>query len=116
MFYGEHGIAQHAVQGNRASSHIEGEVSWFFSSSGRNMGIFSSYSRDGPSKHVFIQQRQDSFLVARDTSRFSSRLGRLIGMPLDVRWRPSIPFLFPQGYWDSYQFSREVRHCILLKH
>ena len=32
MFDGEHGIAVHAVQGNRASSRGEGEVSWFSSS------------------------------------------------------------------------------------
>ena len=30
----EHGIALHAMQGNRASSLSEGEVSWFFSSCG----------------------------------------------------------------------------------
>ena len=28
-FDGEHGIALHAMQGNRASSLSEGEVSWF---------------------------------------------------------------------------------------
>ena len=30
MFNGEDGIALHAMQGNRASSLGEGEVSWFF--------------------------------------------------------------------------------------
>ena len=38
MFDGEHSIALHAMQGNQASSHSEVEVSWFFSSSGRNLG------------------------------------------------------------------------------
>ena len=28
-FDGEHGIAVHAMQGNRASSHSKGEVLWF---------------------------------------------------------------------------------------
>ena len=32
MFDGEHGIALPAMQGNRASSLSEGEVSWLFSS------------------------------------------------------------------------------------
>ena len=48
-------------------------------------GIFSSYGEDGPSPLVFFQRRQDSCLVARDNSGFSSRLGRAIGTPLEVR-------------------------------
>ena len=38
MFDGEHGIALHTMQGNRASSHREGEVSCFFSICGENLG------------------------------------------------------------------------------
>ena len=38
MFDGEYGITLHAMQGNRASSHGEGEVSRFFSSCGGNLG------------------------------------------------------------------------------
>ena len=38
MFDGEHGIALHAMQGNRTSSHGEGEVSWFLMSCSRNLG------------------------------------------------------------------------------
>ena len=37
-------------------------------------GIFSSYGGDGPSKVVFVQQRQYSCLVMRDTSGISWRL------------------------------------------
>ena len=37
VFNWEHGIALHAMQGNRASSLGEGEVSWFFSSCGGNL-------------------------------------------------------------------------------
>ena len=33
----EHGIALHPMQGIRASSPAEGEVSWDFSSCGRNL-------------------------------------------------------------------------------
>ena len=33
----EHGIVEHAMQGNCASSLAEGEVSWFFSRCGRNL-------------------------------------------------------------------------------
>ena len=38
MFDWEQGIALHAMQGNRASSLSEGEVSWFLSSCGGNLG------------------------------------------------------------------------------
>ena len=48
-------------------------------------GIFLSYSGDGPSKLVFVLQHQDSAIVMRDTSGISSRLGREIGMLLDLR-------------------------------
>ena len=34
---------------------------------------------------MFVQRRHDPCLVARDTSGFSSRLGRAIGTPLEVR-------------------------------
>ena len=55
-------------------------------------GIFSSYDGDGPSTHVFVQRRQDSCLVARDNSGFSSRLGRAIGTPLQLRRETKGPF------------------------
>ena len=38
MFDWEYGIALHAMHGNRASSPGEGDVSWDFSSCGRNLG------------------------------------------------------------------------------
>ena len=38
MLAREHGLALHEMQGDWVSSHGEGEVSWVFSNSGRNMG------------------------------------------------------------------------------
>ena len=38
LFDWEHGIALHPMQGNRASSPAEGDVSLDFSSCGRNLG------------------------------------------------------------------------------
>ena len=38
VFDWEYGIGLHAMQGNRASSPGEGEVSWVFSSCSRNLG------------------------------------------------------------------------------
>ena len=48
LFDGEPGIALHAVQKNRASSHCEGDVSWFFSSCGGNLGYILEVQRGWP--------------------------------------------------------------------
>ena len=50
MFDCEHGIALQAVQGNRASSHSEGEVSWFFSICDGNLGYNLELPRGWPFK------------------------------------------------------------------
>ena len=50
VFDWENAIALDTMQGNRASSRRDGKVSWVFSSCGRNLGIFSSYSGDVHSK------------------------------------------------------------------
>ena len=50
MFDGEHRIALHAMQWNRASSLGEGEVSWFFSSCGGNLGYILELSHGWPFK------------------------------------------------------------------
>ena len=55
MFFGERGIALHAMQGKQASSRGEGEFSLFFSSFGGNLVIFTNYGWDDPSKIVFVQ-------------------------------------------------------------
>ena len=69
-----------------------------------NWVIFSSYGGDGPLQLRIVKERQDSFLVTRDTSGISSRLGRPIGMLLEVRWETQCPFQLPQGNFYSYPF------------
>ena len=54
VFDWENAIALHAMQGNRASSRGEGDVSWVFSSCGRPGGIFSSYYGNARSKREFF--------------------------------------------------------------
>ena len=44
----ENAIAMHAIQGNRASSRGEGEVSWVFSSCGRHVGYILELRRGCP--------------------------------------------------------------------
>ena len=65
MFDGYHGIALHATQGNRASYHGKGKVSWFFSNLSGTWVTFSRNGPEGPSKLMFVQLRQDYCLVVR---------------------------------------------------
>ena len=48
MFDWEYGIALHAMQGNRASFPREGDVSYGFSSCGRNLGYIRELQRGWP--------------------------------------------------------------------
>ena len=45
MFDWEHGIVLHPMEGIRASSPAEGDVSWDFSSYGRNLGYILELQR-----------------------------------------------------------------------
>ena len=54
MFDWENAIALHAIQGNRASSRGEGEVSRVFSSCGRHMGYILEFDGDAHSKREFV--------------------------------------------------------------
>ena len=79
-------------------------------------GIFSSYSGDDPSKLVSVQQRQDSFLVTRDTSRISLRLGKVLGMLLEVRWVIQVPLPFFTVILGFLSIFKNSQHLHLLKH
>ena len=48
MFDWEYGIALHAMQGNQASSPGEGDVSWDYSSCGRNLGYILELEQGWP--------------------------------------------------------------------
>ena len=50
MFDWEYAIALHAMQGKRASSRGDGEVSWVFSSCGRHLVYILEFRRGWPFK------------------------------------------------------------------
>ena len=85
MFDVDHGITMHAMHENQASSLPQEKSHVLCRVAVGTCGILQSYNGDCPSKPVFIQQLQDSCLDVRDTPGFSSRLGRAIGTPLQVR-------------------------------
>ena len=49
----EYGIALHAMQGNRASFPSEGDVSYDFTSCGRNLGYIRELEREWPFETPF---------------------------------------------------------------
>ena len=93
VFDGEHGIALHVIQGNRASSPSKGEVSEFFSSCGGILAYILELRRYRYSKLMFVQRCQGSCLVMRDTLGISLRLDRAIRTLLDVRQETQSHFL-----------------------
>ena len=54
MFDWENAVTLHAMQGNRASSRGEGEVSWIFSSCGRHVWYILEFDGDAYSKREFV--------------------------------------------------------------
>ena len=109
-----HGIGVHTMQGIRASSPAEGDVSWDFSSCSRNLGIFSSYSRDGHSKIHFVQQSQDCCLLRTDTSGIYNRLGRTIWTLLEVRQKTEVHFLAGTvilGFLSIFKYCQASSPC-----
>ena len=88
----QHGIALHAVQGNRASSRGEGEVSWFFSSCGGNLGYILELRRGWPF-HPRVSSATSGLLPSCE-----GQLGMLleawqaIVMPLQLRRETKGPF------------------------
>ena len=80
MFDWEHGIALPALQGNRASSRSEGEVSRISSSCSGNLGYILELRWGWPFKTRVCQRCQDSCLLMRDTS------GIHISLAVYINW------------------------------
>ena len=88
----------------------------FFSSCGGNLGYIPELPRDDPSKPLFVQRRQDSCLLTRDTSGISSRLGRALRTLLEVRRETQGIFLVTTVILGFLSIFKKVRHPHRLKH
>ena len=88
----------------------------FFSSCARNLGYILELPRDDPSKPLFVQRRQDSCLLTRDTSGISSMLGRAMRTLLEVRRETQGIFLVATVILGFLSVLKKVRHPHLLKH
>ena len=104
VFDWEHGTPQQEMQGNRASSCCEGEVSWVFSSCGSHL-VYILELRRGWTFDTRVCTAKLGLL-----SRYDGQLGKLNYAWQEIRhfWRwarrPSIPYYLAQLYWYSYQF------------
>ena len=114
-FDGYHGISVHALLLNRASSRGKWKVSYFLASCIENLGYILTWYQGWPYNSRVCAEPSHSCLVERDISGFSSRHGSALWMPIERRWKPRFTFRFHQVYWDSYQYSRGVRHHLILK-
>ena len=68
VFDWEHGIPQHEMQGNRASSCSEAEVSLVFSSCGRHLEHILELRRGWQFETRVVQRSQDTCLGMTDTA------------------------------------------------
>ena len=93
MFDWDYEIAQHSMKGNRASFPIEWDVSYDFSSCGRNLGYIGELQREWPFETPLCSAKSGPSVVMRDTSGILTRLGRIIQTLLEVRWETKCPFL-----------------------
>ena len=85
MFDGENGIALHTVQGYQASSRCEGDVSWFYSSCGGNLGYILELRQEWPFKTRVSSATSGLLCSCEGHLVFSSMHGRAIETPLKVR-------------------------------
>ena len=93
MFDSENGIALHAMQGNRASFPTEGDVSYDFSSCGRNLGYILELEREWPFETPLCSAKSGLLSSYDGHLRNINRLERIIQMLLEVRWETKCPFL-----------------------
>ena len=75
------------MQRRRIRPHLvaKGNYHGFSQNAVGTWGIFSNYGRDDPLELICVPQHQDSWLLTRDTSGISSRLGRAIRLLVEVR-------------------------------
>ena len=79
-------------------------------------GFLSIYDGGFPSNLVFVHRLQDTYLVVRETSRFSSRLGRAIATPREVRQETQGPFPVATVILGFLSIFKRSKASSLLKH
>ena len=89
---------------------VRGKSDVFFRVASGSWGIFSSYGGGRHLKSLFVQRRQDSYLVTMDTSGIKTRLGRTIRTLLEVRQETKAHFQVGTvilGFLSTFKKSQE---------
>ena len=94
VFDWENPIALDKMQGNRASSRREGNVSWVFSSCGRNLGNILELQRGCPFETLGCSLKSGTCLGMRDNSGMETRRGRNVQTLLEFKREFRSLFLF----------------------
>ena len=117
VFHWEHGTPQHEVQGNRASSCNEGEVSWVFSSCGRHLVYILELRLGWPFETRVCSAKPGLW------SSYHEQLGKLNYAWQENTYASGVEpgcqaslISWQQLYCFSYKFWRRVRHRHLLTH
>ena len=101
----------------RASSRVQGRISWFSRVPAGNLGFLSSYDRDLKGPFILPQETPVSMRVARGVSGSLSSQCRVLGPHLELRPQPQVSS--PVLTWISEflrNFHREVRPCLERRH
>ena len=85
VFDWENAIALDTLQGNQASSRREGKFSWVFSRCGRNLGYILELQRGCPFETLVFSLKSGTCIGIRDNSGMTTRRGRKIQTPLEVK-------------------------------
>ena len=89
----EYEISLHAMQGNRAPFHREGDISYDFSSCGRNLGYIRELQRGWPFETPLHSAKSGPLCSYEGHLRNLTMLDRIIQTLLEVRWDTKGPFL-----------------------
>ena len=115
MFDWENTIALDAVQGNRASTHREGKVSWVFSSCGRNLEYILELQRGCPFETGVCSVKSGHLSRYEGHLRNLTRRGSSIHTLLEVKREFRSLFLFDTVILGFLTILKFVRHRQNLK-
>ena len=124
---GKVGFPSRHCKWTRASSHVEGRVSWFFSSCGRKHGVPLKLRWGSKTKQnkrwgshnplVLLQESQATIRDVKGLSEFLS--SRCSGIGLHLELRPEPQSSSPVQTWITgflWSFNMRVRPCLVLRH
>ena len=113
----EGGISLEMLQKKRASSQVEGRISWFFSSCSRKHGVPLELRRGPQGLVVWPQESLVAMRDARELSGFLSSRYWVLGPHLELRSQPQGYSVMLTWIWEFlWSFHRGVSPRLLWSH